>query len=170
MAKQNFLLGRGERLPEDVLLRRGGGLKEALYTFKEAQDRLAPMVVNAAREIDDLPAEACPENEAVISLTLNPEHLAKSYYPANLLREAGIRAIGSRSKRIKPEKRSRGKEPIETVTTELFAMGSRTSIRGWNMALPEWRSDEPGADALASIEEVAAPQVHEKMIVPQEVV
>ena len=45
MAKQNFLLGKGERLTSDIVVKSGGGQKEAPYTFGEAQGRLTPMIV-----------------------------------------------------------------------------------------------------------------------------
>jgi hypothetical protein len=40
--KRNFLLGKGEPLAEDIVVRSGGGPKEQPYTFAEAQTRLAP--------------------------------------------------------------------------------------------------------------------------------
>ena len=163
MAKQNFLLGKGERLTSDIVIRSGGGPKEAPYTFWEARGRLAPMVADAAMKIDELPDEACPWGEAVISLTLNPEYIAKSYFPTSLLRDVGIEVIGSKPKKTTPEKRSRGREAVETMTTEFFAKGLRSSIRRWSQNLPNWRDDRPGAGALISIEEVAAPVPRNKI-------
>lgn len=157
MARQNFLLGKGERLTTDIVVKSGGGPKETPYTIAEARDRLAPMVTKAADMIDELPEKACPGDEAVISLTLNPEYIAKSYFPNDLLRDVGIEVVGSRPKRMTPAKRSRGRETVETVTTELFARGLRSSIRTWSQNLPSWRTDRPSARALPSIEEVSAP-------------
>ena len=106
MPKQNFLLGRGERLTEDVTVRSGGGPKQAPYTFSEARTRLTPMLGQAVKEVDALPADACPRDQVVLSLTLNPEYIAKSYFPAELLRDVGVEVVGSRPKKVKPEKRS----------------------------------------------------------------
>ena len=50
MAKQNFLLGKGERLTTDIVIPSGGGPKEAPYTFEEARGRLTPMVADAGRD------------------------------------------------------------------------------------------------------------------------
>ncbi len=157
MAKQNFLLGKGERLTSDIVVKSGGGPKEAPYTFHEAQGRLTPMIAETSSTLDDLPADACPRDEAVISLTMNPEFIAKSYYPLELIKDVGIEVIGSRPRKTKPEKRSRGREATETITTELFAKGSRSAIRSWSESLPNWREDRSSAKALISIEEVAAP-------------
>ena len=62
MRKQNFLLGRGERLTEDVTVRSGGGAKQAPYTFGEARTRLMPMLSQAVKEVDTLPDDACPRD------------------------------------------------------------------------------------------------------------
>jgi hypothetical protein len=163
MPKQNFLLGRGERLTEDVMVRSGGGPKQAPYTFSEARTRLAPMLGQAVKEMDALPDDACPRDQAVLSLTLNPEYIAKSYFPIELLRDVGIEVVGSRPKKVIPEKRSRDREPTETMTTELFARGSRSAFRRWSQTLPDWSSTRRSADELVSIEEIAAPAPRTKI-------
>lgn len=163
MAKQNFLLGRGERLTEDVVVRSGGGPKQAPYTLAQAKSRLGPMLRQAIEEVDRLPEDACPHDQAVISLVLNPEYIAKSYFPADLFQDVGIEIVGSRPRKIKPEKRSRDRVPIETVTTELFAKGSRAALRSWSQALPGWQENRRSAEELVTIEEISAPTPREKI-------
>lgn len=163
MAKQNFLLGRGERLTEDVSVRGGGGEKEAPYTFSEAKNRLSPMLGEAVGSLDALPDDACPHDQAVLALTLNPEYIAKTYFPAELLRDIGIEVVGSRPKKIKPEKRSRDRVPEDTLTTELFARGSRTALRNWSQNLPNWSSTRRSASELITIEEISAPLPSKKI-------
>jgi len=178
MAKQNFLLGRGENLTSDVSVKRGGGSKAAPYTFQEAKQRLTPMLDQAVREVDRLPDDAYPNDQAVVSLTLNPEYIAKSYFPTELLRDVGIEVVGSRPRKVKPEKRSRDREPVDAMTTELFARGSREALRSWNANLSGWASDRRSADALGSIETITAPSPLEKIkgempsegILPMEIV
>ena len=166
MAQQNFLLGKGEHLTSDITMRLGGGPKHAPYTFDEARNRLAPMVAEASADLDQLPPEACPDDDAVISLTLNPEYIAKSYFPSELLRDVGIDVVGSRPRRTTPEKRSKSREPVETLTTELFAKGKRSMIREWSQSLPYWKEDRRSANDLISIEEIAAPVSNEKIVGP----
>ena len=163
MTKRNFLLGKGERLVEDVLGVRGGGPKHHPYTFSEAKDRIAPMLTRVVRGIDQLPAEACPNETAVAAVTLNPEYIAKSYFPERLFKSLGLEAVGSRPRRMTPEKRSKGREPEETITTELFVMGSRSAFRQWRSSLPAWNEEAAPAQDLTSIEQVAAPTAHEKI-------
>lgn len=163
MTKRNFLLGKGERLVEDVAGVRGGGPKHHPYTFQQARTRLAPMLNRAIRGIDHLPANACPNDRAVATMTLNPEYIAKSYFPDRLLESLGLEPIGSRPRRITPEKRSKAREPEETITTELFVMGTRSAFRAWSTALPRWGEEVAGADELPTIEQVAAPTTRDKI-------
>ncbi|MCY4226559.1 MAG: S8 family peptidase [Gammaproteobacteria bacterium] len=163
MTQQNFLLGKGERLTTEIIMRSGGGPKQAPYTFAEACGRLAPMAASTATKIDTLPPEACPNDQAVISLTLNPEYIAKSYFPTKLLNDLGMDVIGSRPRKINPQKRSRGREAIETVTTELFARGRRSIIRAWSEDFPNWEVHRSGANDLISIEQIKAPVPDDKI-------
>jgi hypothetical protein len=161
--KRNFLLGKGERLVEDVIIRSGGGPKEAPYTFFEARSRLAPKLSIAAATVDALPAAACPNDQAVIALTLNPEYISKSAFPLELLKAAGVVPIGSRPRRVKAEKRSRNREPVEQLTTELFVMASRSTIRSWSEALPDLLESAQGARDLPSLEDIIAPSANDKI-------
>ena len=163
MAKRNFLLGKGERLVEKVVGVRGGGPKSHPYTFEYAKTRIAPMLARTVRGIDQLPAQACPNDIAVAAVTLNPEYIAKSYFPEKLFETLGLEPVGSRPKRIKPEKRSKGREPEETITTELFVMGPRSAFRSWRASLGSLQEDEAGAKDLATIEEVTAPTTRDKI-------
>ena len=163
MAQRNFLLGKGERLTTDIVVKRGGRPKEEPYTIEEARARLAPMLAGAAAIIDGLPKAACPKDEAVISLTLNPEYIAKSYFPGSLLRNVGVEVVGSRPRQITPEKRSRGRDPEAAFTTELFARGQRSSIRSWGQKLPLWSNEIPGARELLAIETISAPEPEDKI-------
>src|SRR5215475_3997873 len=155
MTKRNFLIGKGERLVDDVLGIRGGGPKSHPYTFAQARERIAPMLARAVRGIDHLPDNACPGDRAVATITLNPEYIAKSYFPEKLLQTLGLETVGSRPRRVTPERRSKGREPEEAITTELFVMGLRSSFRAWRTALPKWDEDLAGADELATIEQIA---------------
>lgn len=163
MAKRNFLLGKGERLVEKVVGVRGGGPKGHPYTFEYAKTRIAPMLARTVRGIDQLPAQACPNDIAVAAITLNPEYIAKSYFPEKLFETLGLEPVGSRPKRIKPEKRSKGREPEETITTELFVMGPRSAFRSWRASLDSLQEDEAGAKDLPTIEEVTAPTTRDKI-------
>lgn len=141
----------------------GGGDKHPVYTFAQARSRLMPMIRDTKLRIDSLPAEACPGDQAVAALTVNPEYIAKSYFPTELLRAVGLTTVGSKPKKITPAKRSRGREPEETLTTQLFVMGRRDAFRNWDVNLIQRNGDDGVAKALTTIEEVHAPSVEEKI-------
>lgn len=158
MAKKNFLLGKGERLTEQVRVPSGGGDKVAPYTFSEAKERLQPMIEKVVGDLTSLPTDACPEDYAIVLITLNPEYIAKTYHPSELLRAVGLDTVGSRSRRVLPEKRSKDREPEETVTTELFVCGKRQSFIKWAEEFPKWNEFYPGARQIVEIEEISFPQ------------
>lgn len=163
MAKRNFLLGRGERLTETVVVKSGPPNKQHPYSFAEAKSRLVPMLQSAVREIDALPDEACPEGQAVASVTLNPEYIAKSYYPFNLFRTVGLTPVGSRPRRITPEKRSKDRMPEPALSTEFFVMADRDTFRTWENSLPAWVDGTQVAKELVTIEEISVPFAEEKI-------
>lgn len=163
MSKRNFLLGKGERLTTPVQVSSRPVKKIAPYTFAEAKERLQSMVENVAAEVERLPADACPDDLAVATITLNPEYIAKSYYPSELLRDAGLATVGSRNRQIKPEKKSLNREPEDTVTTELFVIGKRPSFKRWANQFGSLLESTPGADQIVSIEEISFPKSVEKI-------
>lgn len=81
----NFLIGYGERLASEIAAPVAGAPKRHPYTLFEARERLAPMVIETAHELDELPDVVCPADHAVALVTLHPSYLAKSYYPGNLV-------------------------------------------------------------------------------------
>lgn len=163
MAKRNFLLGKGERLTAPIQASSRPVNKIAPYTFSEAKQRLQPMVESVANEVEKLPAEACPDDLAVATITLNPEYIAKSYYPTELLRGLGLATVGSRNRQIKPDKKSREREPEETITTELFVIGKRPSFKQWANQFGSLQESSPGAEQIVSIEQIAFPKSGEKI-------
>ncbi len=163
MAKRNFLLGKGERLTEAVIVKSGPPNKQHPYTFAEAKTRLMPMLEKVVQVIDSLPDEACPDGQAVASVTLNPEYIAKSYFPSELFRATGLTPVGSRPRRVTPQKRSKDRMPEPTLTTEFFVMGDRESFRSWERSLPNWVDGTSIARELITIEEISAPAAAEKI-------
>ena len=114
--------------------------------------------------INELPSLACPRNQAVVSLTLHPEYIAKSYYPSKLFRSVDLEVLGSRPRSITPEKSTRKTLDGEsTVTTELFAEGFKTSLANWYEALPDWRPDSREARDLLAIERISTRSEQDKI-------
>ena len=144
-------------MTEDIKIKHGWAPKEQPYSFYEAQQRLIPMLSQTVSDVNDLPADACPQDQAIISLTLHPEYIAKSYFPSKLLNDIGMKVVGSRPRKINPAKLSREREPRERITTELFALSSRSAIRTWSKNFPNWNESSYSASDLIAIEEISVP-------------
>src|SRR6266850_2214273 len=151
MADQiNYLLGFGERLTEKIEAPRKIAKKRHPYTFNEARQRLTPQLRKAVKDIEQLPAAACPNDESIAAVTLHPAYLAKTFFPAGLLRSVGLESIGSRSRHLVPEKGAKFSkqkegtairkeaEPIPSATADLFVAGSRRTFHRWAESLAEW--------------------------------
>lgn len=163
MAKTNFLLGKGERLTQTVVVRSGGGPKATPYTFAQARSRLAPMLADTVKQIRSLPDDACPQGQAVAAVVLNPEFIAKSYFPTELFRQTGLTPVGSKPRRITPAQRSKGRPPEEALTTELFVMGSKEDFAKWQASLGRVVEGTQVAKDLMTLEAIEAQSVDDKI-------
>ena len=62
--KQNFLLGKGERLTEPVSMSgRRQPPRQRPYSMTEARSRIKPMLEETARSLRELPDSACPNGD-----------------------------------------------------------------------------------------------------------
>ena len=166
--KPNYLLGYGERLTEPVDVSTGGSPKRPPYSFEEARARMANMLDQTVERLRDLPADACPQGQAIANFTLHPEYYAKSYFPGGFFQAAGLRSVGSKARTVTPTKRSPSangetREPVEAVTTQLFVAGARSSFERLAERLPQWTLKTPGAQHLTAFEEVASPSLTERI-------
>lgn len=121
--RRNYILGAGEQLVEPVLPPPRTPRKNLPYTPEAARQRLLPRAQRAVLELSEAPSEALPRGEAVATLTLHPQFLSKSAFPADLLGDVGLRAIGSKPDRVKPDQVARKSESVEEETSTLFVAG-----------------------------------------------
>jgi hypothetical protein len=150
----NWIIGQGESLVRPVEIATGGGEKAYPYGFDEAVDRLKDQIYFTVDAVRHLPPLACPGDEAVVALTLHPSFLAKSYHPTNLFRSLGLRQVGSRERRIKPDGHTKKRPPEgPLVAPEIFVAGRREHIA---RLTPDagWLIDSRVQDEFRRIEEV----------------
>jgi hypothetical protein len=150
--KNNFLLGFGERLTGKVEVPTGGGDKNPPYVFTEARARVEQWLTTSVANFDALAADAAPNDEVVGVLTLHPRYVSKSDFPRELLESTGLRAVGSKIERIKPEQWGVEKHPEVAYTEALYVAGTRATFRDWQSQLPSWSESHKGADTLSHIE------------------
>ncbi len=162
-SNKRLLIGRGERLTEEIKSPVRGFDKTPLYSIEESLNRLTPMLEKATSEITKLPALACPKNQSVFSFVLNPSFIAKSYFPNALFAKYNMRPIGSRMIPITPIKWTRKREPERTPTLEIFVSSDIDQFRTFsssiisNTFIPEIEGD------LNKIEQIFLPTPHQKL-------
>ena len=182
VASPRFLIGYGERLTEPIRPASSGGGAPPPYEPGYARTRLAPQLVQAAEAAHDLPAVACPDGRVVSVMTLHPSFVAKSHFPARLLRAARLRSVGSRPHQVVPElsmhqttssdgtKRYEARPgTAERPTTELFLESTRAHLREWARHIQDsteyLTSDEQG---IVVVEQYRMPQRTERTRLPAE--
>ncbi len=155
--KPRFLIGSGERLTQDEKFISGPKPpKTPAYSISEAASRLAPRLSRTLQSMAALPDMARPRGEAVALITLHPEFLAKTQFPAALLAGVGLRAIGSRARKITPEKWTPKHKHanLEPETIELYVAGTPQSFNQWSEGLASGGGYLRGAEDLPRIEDI----------------
>lgn len=151
----NWIIGQGESLVQTVNLATGGGEKVFPYTYDETIDRISGQLDETASAIERLPSLACPDDEAVVAITLHPAFLAKSYHPSNLLTTFGLRQVGSRATAFMPEHvTSTRRSGEEFMSSELFIAGTRKRLVGFTQAARSLSIPRVVADDIRKIERV----------------
>ena len=98
---RNLLLGQGHNLTTPFEKRSGGRPKSHHpYTFAQAKERLSPQIATVSARAASLPEEACPNGNAIVSITMHPDYLAKVHIPSALATTIGARLVGSRGRSI----------------------------------------------------------------------
>jgi len=151
--KRNFLLGNGEVLTKVIPAPKSSPPAPPPRTIDEARKRLIPMLHETVREMDSLPAKACPKNQTVAMVTLHPEYIAKSYHPGALLLAVDIEPVGSRPARVTPEVWKKKRKPEESVTTELFVAGTRDAFYKLRDTLADVHVEMVGQKNLVGLEQ-----------------
>ena len=120
-----FIIGRGEVLTYEIPAPKSFGVKVHPYSLDEAKKILIPEIKEIASSVEKLPALSCPEDIAVIKMTLHPSYIAKSFFPSGLLRAIALRSVGSRNVKITPRKDTSKHSLEQRETTQLFVAGPR---------------------------------------------
>jgi Subtilase family len=147
-----FIIGKGELLTFDIPPPPMVPNKAHPYGLAEAKAHLVPQIVDAALEMQALPAAACPSDFAVAKLDLHPAYIAKSFFPTALLRQAGLVPVGSRTVRVRPRKDVRKTAPPECDTTQLFVAGTRDAFAQLSSLATQLVENTKEATQFAEIE------------------
>src|SRR3546814_33957 len=125
----NYLIGKAELLtyPIKAPTRDNPG-KAHPYSLNEVKGWLIPELQESNAYFSALTAHEAPNDVAVVKLTLHPAYIAKSYFPRALLGQTGLVAVGSKTVRITPRRRSSTRMPESVDTTQLLIAGRRSHL------------------------------------------
>lgn len=122
-----------------------------LYTIEEAVNRIQPQLKKVNEDLSALDSALCPRGFAVAELTLHPSYIAKGHFPNKLLREIGLRSIGSKASDVKPDRWLRVGEPELSPTTSLFIAGKRENLASFEAQIGHMSSEDYAAEDLKKI-------------------
>lgn len=145
--KPRFLLGYGKRL-DTVPYPARGNSSTPPYTVERQRERLMPEIKRIEKAVAKLPARATPEGQFVAVLQLHPSALSRSAFPDQLLRRAGLRFLGSKPNRHRPEAGRGHNEPDGLPVTDLFVAATQQSLE-LVAALLQDSDREAEGDAIA---------------------
>ncbi|WP_136065721.1 S8 family peptidase [Modicisalibacter radicis] len=121
--KTNYLIGKAEELAKITPPPKMNPQSRDLYTVEEVVERLAPQLERVNRELSDLDEKLCPRGYGVAKMTLHPSFIAKGHFPKQLIRDMGVRPIGSKAAEVKPDKWMRKGAPKPSPSTTIFIAG-----------------------------------------------
>jgi hypothetical protein len=153
----NYLIGKAELLTYPIKApKKNNGNKFHPYSLAEAKEVLLPQIESANSYLNRLTATEAPGDIAAIKLTLHPAYIAKSYFPRAFLGQAGLVAIGSKTVRVSPRKRTSAKMPESADTTQLIVAGRRSQLRGLQAFAQNLADETPEAVEFRELESISA--------------
>lgn len=123
-----FLIGRGELLAFDIPPPPIVADKARPYSLAQAREHLVPQILQTVAKVNELPVAACPGGLAVAKLDLHPTFIAKSYFPKDFLRAAGLTSLGSKTVLKQPRTELRKTAPEKSESTQIIVAGTRDAF------------------------------------------
>lgn len=149
--KTNYLIGKAEVLTEIIPPPKMNPQGRELYTTEEVIHRIQPQLSVVNSYLSELDPALCPRDFTVIELTLHPSYIAKGHFPNKLLREIGVRSIGSKATDVKPDRWLRKGDPELSPSTSLFVAGKRENLVYFESQLEHFIGDDKVTEDLKKI-------------------
>ncbi len=149
--KTNYLIGKAEELAKITPPPKMDPQSRELYTIDEVVGRLKPQLEQVNQEFSDLDGRLCPRGYAVAKMTLHPSFIAKGHFPKQLLRDMGVRSIGSKATEVKPDKWMRKGAPEKSPSTSLFIAGKIENFLDFEKKLRGFTKESYAAQDLMKV-------------------
>ena len=128
-SRRNLLIGKGERLFQDGEWPGTRGGKPDPYNINAQRSILTPVLNELSETARSRDRKLAPRGEVAAKITIHPEFLAKSYFPETLLRNSGLRLVGSRGIDVKPREMVHGKAPEVRPSAVLIVAGTEHAFQ-----------------------------------------
>lgn len=152
---KNFIIGYGETLTSKVKIKSGSGEKAHPYTLEEGKKRFIRGLSNIVQDIETKPSEQCANNEVVVKFIQHPSYLAKSYYPNRLFKMFGMRDVGSRAMKIKPEQWAVKKHPEKGLASCVYVAGTKKQYQNMLISIRDDTLSKAILEQIQTIECIA---------------
>lgn len=149
--KTNYLIGKAEELAKITPPPKMDPQSRDLYTIDEVVGRLKPQLEQLNQEFSNLDGSLYPRGYAVAKMTLHPSFIAKGHFPKQLLRDMGVRSIGSKATEVKPDKWMRKGTPEKSPSTSLFIAGKIENFVDFEKKLQEFTKESYAAQDLMKV-------------------
>jgi hypothetical protein len=118
------ILYNGQIYSKLIIKRSGGGDKAMNLTFEEARNAILKDIAQTKSVIRQMPSSSRLPNEVVLSLTMQSDFTAKSYYPGSLFdletERFGLKEVGSRICREEKVVTIDSEEVISSTVSKMF--------------------------------------------------
>lgn len=165
--KRNVLIANGHELIGQLSWPKGGGKKWLPYSIFDVRDILHRQLDDVTTFAETIAPKFSPRGEVTAKVILHPAFLAKSYFPANILRDSGLIILGSRPVKITPRK-SRNDLIKEQETASIFVSGTADNFRSMDEKLFDQHAAESKKEQFARIEYVGTYESDEKLRINNE--
>lgn len=159
---RNVLISNGRELIGQLSWPLGGGDKWHPYTIEDVRSVLHPQLKAVCTGARNTPAQFAPRGEVTAQVVLHPSYLAKSYFPAGLLRDVGLSILGSRATRIHPRVTQDGRSDT-TETAAIFVSGTAEDFGAMDAKLLDSNTASGRQEQFIRIESIYAYSEDEKL-------
>ena len=131
---RNLLIANGQELIAPLSWPAGGGPKWHPYSIAQAREALHPQLSAVARAARASAPRYSPRGEITAQVVLHPTFLAKTYFPAAILRDAGLTILGSRVAKVAPRV-PQANHPDLQDTAEILVAGTAEDFETMDLQL-----------------------------------
>jgi hypothetical protein len=148
---RNVLIANGHELIGQLSWPSGGGNKWHPYSISDAREVLHGQLLSIADSAINTPKQFAPRGEVTAQVVLHPAYLAKSYFPASVLRDSGLIILGSRPITVTPRKTN--KEELKAQeTASIFVSGTADNFGAMDVSLLSTTTSAKHQEQFARIE------------------